>query len=202
MHLRGRATIRQGLVDEADPARVYHHQLLKDAALQGEFAAAEAALEEMARQGHVPGPRAYHALAFSHVKGANAAGALKAIRRCWDSGLQPLPETYAAVIHAFAMEGNMETAEAVYASNRRAAIDYSKAWLALTAAMFQAQDADRAMELFAQVCGIAQRGAREDNAEGVASARCPAALTRMPLPVVECRARRRGWCPAPHCTST
>ena len=185
LHLRGRSTLRQGLVDEADPARLFYHRQLKDAALQGDFDMAEQVLEEMAREGFVPGPRAYHGLAFSHVKGGNAAGALKAIRRCWEAGLQPLSETYAAVTHAFAREGNLETAEAVYASNRRAAIDHGKAWLALATALFQAKDVEHGMQLFMQV-RMQVRGQRSS-----------AWLTPCPAR----RARRRGWCPTRRSTS-
>ncbi|PSC67015.1 plastid transcriptionally active 3 [Micractinium conductrix] len=47
--------------NEEDPARFVYHRTLKAAAVGG-VNEAEAAVEEMARAGHVPGPRAYHAL--------------------------------------------------------------------------------------------------------------------------------------------
>ena len=48
---------------------------------QGDYTKAEAVLQEMARAGHTPGPRAYHALVFTYLKGNSVEGALDAIRR-------------------------------------------------------------------------------------------------------------------------
>ena len=55
-------------------------------AQQGDYIEAEAVMDDMARSGFLPGPRAYHALIFSHVKGDNAAGALAAIRTEFTAG--------------------------------------------------------------------------------------------------------------------
>ncbi len=48
---------------------------------KGEYTSAEGVVLEMARSGHPPGPRAYHALVFSYLKGDSVEGALDAIRR-------------------------------------------------------------------------------------------------------------------------
>lgn len=55
-------------------------------AQQGDYVEAEVIMDDMSRNGYVPGPRAYHALIFSHVKGGNATGALAAIRNEFTAG--------------------------------------------------------------------------------------------------------------------
>lgn len=150
LHLRGRTATKEGAADEDDPARMFFHKTLKQAAVAGNWREAEAVVEELARAGNVPGPRAYHALVFSYVKGRSPAGALEAIRRCWDAGITPLPETYAAVVHAHVLAGELETAEAVCASNRRAGVDCTKSWQQLVTALFKAVQADKAMEAYSQ----------------------------------------------------
>lgn len=65
-------------------------------------------------------------------------------------GIQPLPESYAAVIQGFVAEGNLETAEAVYASNRRAGVSYEKSWGAMCTALFKAGNVEHAMKLVEQ----------------------------------------------------
>lgn len=151
MHIRGRSAFKEGLTDEDDPARFLFHQSLSQAALAGNWAAAEAAVEEMAQAGYVPGPRAYHALVFSYVKARNASGALGSIRQCWDAGITPLPETYAAVVAAHVAVGDLDTAEAVCASNRRAGVDCSKSWQQLVAALLRAGELEKANDMLSQV---------------------------------------------------
>lgn len=153
LHLRGRATFLQGATDENDPARHPYHRDLKTAAVDGRWEQAEAVLEEMALAGHVPGPRAYHALAFAHVKKRHPSGALDAIRRCWNAGITPLPETYAAVVSAHILAGDLETAEAVWSSNRRAGVDCTKSWQLLVAAWFKSGQGAKALEAYNQVGG-------------------------------------------------
>lgn len=55
------------------------------------------------------------------------------------------------------MEGDIDKAEAVYASNRRAGVDSHKSWLAVTAAMFVHGETDRALALLAQVSETTRR---------------------------------------------
>ena len=50
---------------------------------QGDFTGAEDVLAKMRAQMHAPGPKAYHALIISYVKGGNPRGALLAIRNAW-----------------------------------------------------------------------------------------------------------------------
>lgn len=153
LHLRGRASFKEGATDEEDPARFVYHRLLKAAALGGNWSEAEGVVEDMARAGNVPGPRAYHALVCAYVQAANASGALGAIRRCWDAGITPLPQTYAAVVTAAVGAGDIVTAEAVVASNRRAGVDCTRSWQQLVIALFRAGNADKGAEVLSQVCG-------------------------------------------------
>lgn len=53
---------------------------LRQYAEQGDFAGAEDRLEKMRNEKLFPGPKAYHALIYSYVKGGNPHGALKALR--------------------------------------------------------------------------------------------------------------------------
>jgi hypothetical protein len=55
------------------------------------------------------------------------------------------------VVEGFAHEGDLDSAEAVYASNRRAGVDACKSWCAIVAALFEASDDERAFALLAQV---------------------------------------------------
>lgn len=151
LHLRGRTTFREGLLDEEDPARWVYHRGLKAAALSGNWAEAESIVEEMARAGHVPGPRAYHALVCAHAAAGDADGALGAIRRCWDAGVTPMPETYASVVSAAVAAGDLATAEAVVASNRRAGVDCTRSWQHLVVALLKAGEAEKGLEVLAQV---------------------------------------------------
>jgi len=58
-----------------------------------------------------------------------------------------LPQSYAAVVYAFLQEGDIETAVAVYAANRRAEVSSEKSWAALTTALFSTRDFERAVAL-------------------------------------------------------
>ena len=74
--------------------------------------------------------------------------------------IQPLPQSYAAVVHAFLQKEDIETAVAVYAANRRQkAVSSEKSWTALTTALFSTgRDNDRALALLDLVsdytCGL------------------------------------------------
>jgi len=59
-----------------------------------------------------------------------------------------LPQSYAAVVYAFLQQGDIETAIAVYAANRRAEVSSEKSWAALTTALFSTRDFERAVALF------------------------------------------------------
>lgn len=47
---------------------------------RGDFENAENVIKQMNENNQLPGPKAYHALVFSYVKGGYAKGALNAIR--------------------------------------------------------------------------------------------------------------------------
>ena len=64
--------------------------------------------------------------------------------------MRPLPQTYAAVLIAFLREGDVETAIAVYASNRRAGVSFEGSWRTLCSALFHNGDYVRAMEILNQ----------------------------------------------------
>lgn len=157
LHIRGRAMFQEGATDENDPARLPFHKLLSRAAMMGTHSTAEAVLEDMANAGLIPGPRAYHALVYSYAKSGDDGNALAAIRKCWDAGITPLPETYAAVVAVHVAAGNLVTAEAVYASNRRAGVDCTKSWSQLVTAFFKDEQPERATELLSQVSGVGVR---------------------------------------------
>lgn len=59
-----------------------------------------------------------------------------------------MPQSYAAVVYAFLQQGDIETAIAVYAANRRAEVSSEKSWAALTTALFSTRDFERAVALF------------------------------------------------------
>lgn len=73
---------------------------LKACADSGDYNEAERVLIEMRQDGHLPGPRAYHALIFSYVKGDNPRGALEAIRTEVNAGGFYLGTTLCALLPA------------------------------------------------------------------------------------------------------
>lgn len=66
------------------------------------------------------------------------------------AGIRPLPQTYAVILVGFLKEGDIDTALAVYASNRRAEIPFQGSWRALCSALFNVGDYDRAMQILKQ----------------------------------------------------
>ncbi|GAB4815416.1 hypothetical protein N2152v2_002462 [Parachlorella kessleri] len=150
LYVRGRAPTAQVEVNEDDPERFLWHKRLAQLGPQGDFAKAEAVLQEMARAGHPPGPRAYHALVFTYLKGNSVEGALDAICREVKAGIQPLPQSYAAVVQGYVQRGDTSMAEAVWASNRRSGVDCGPSWLVLTSALFRVGQEERGMQLLEQ----------------------------------------------------
>lgn len=183
LHLRGRATFVDGATNEDDPARFDFNRRLREAAMGGSVDDAEAVLAEMTRAGLPPGPRAYHALVFAFVKHRQPSGALAAIRRSWDAGITPMPETYAAVVAAHVAAGDLDTAEAVLASNRRAGVDCTKSWQQLVLGLLRAKQGVRAMEAYSQV----RAGCRGAWQGSVAAAGRPGGVSG----VGPCRSARR-----------
>lgn len=175
LHIRGRASFRENNTDESDPARHMYHTQLKKAATTGESESAEQIIANMEAAGLAPGPRAYHAFVFAHVKGGSPSGALAAIRRCWESGVVPLPETYAAVVAAHLGARDLDTAEAVLASNRRAGVDCTRSWQLLVGGLFKMGQGAKALEVYEQVrwggaCGEGICDARQQRWEALAAA--------------------------------
>lgn len=157
------------------------YRMLHSCAEKGDFTQAEIVLRTMNENNQVPGPRAYHALIFSYVKGGYARGALNAIRAevskgmlkvyfVFDvfvrgtslnccitfhlAGIRPLPQSYAAVVHAFLQEGDIDTAIAVYASNRRSGVSAESSWNSLCATLYNQGDNEKADQLVLQVCHL------------------------------------------------
>lgn len=54
--------------------------MLHGCAERGDFTNAENIMKQMNENNQLPGPKAYHALIFSYVKGGYSRGALNAIR--------------------------------------------------------------------------------------------------------------------------
>lgn len=123
---------------------------LKACAERGDYSESETIVEDMRKFGLIPGPLAFHAFVLSYVKAGHPHGALGAIRKAYDAGIQPTPTTYAAIIHAFLKIGDFNRAEAVYASNRRAGVDSSKSWAVLLAGMLRLGEAERSLALLDQ----------------------------------------------------
>lgn len=122
---------------EDDEARFHFHRQLHACAERGDFVNAEGVMKQMNESGMLPGSKAFHALTLAYVKGGYGKGALGAIRTEVSKGVRPLPQTYAAVVLAFLREGDVETAQAVYASNRRAeGVGTEQSWKILTGALF------------------------------------------------------------------
>lgn len=61
-----------------------------------------------------------------------------------------MPQTYAAVLISFLREGDIDTAIAIYASNRRAGVSFEGSWRTLCAALFKSGDYDNAMQVLKQ----------------------------------------------------
>lgn len=59
---------------------------LASLALQGDYEEAGQVLGQMMQDGFTPGPRAYHAVIFSNVRGDNAAGALAVLQEASNAG--------------------------------------------------------------------------------------------------------------------
>lgn len=72
---------------------LYVCRMLHTAAEEGDFTQAENVLRQMNENNQLPGPKAYHALVFSYVKGGYARGALSAIRTEVGKGNLQLQET-------------------------------------------------------------------------------------------------------------
>ncbi len=68
-------------------------RMLHTAAEEGDFTQADNVLKQMNENSQLPGPKAYHALVFSYVKGGYARGALNAIRTEVGKGNLQLWET-------------------------------------------------------------------------------------------------------------
>lgn len=141
---------------EDEESRFHYHRMLHAFAERGDFVNCEAVMKQMNESNHLPGPKAFHALVLAYVKGGYAKGALGAIRTEVGKGIRPLPQTYAAVVLAFLREGDVDTAQAVYASNMRAeGVPVEQSWRILTGAMFsRAADSEayyqNAMDLLQQ----------------------------------------------------
>jgi hypothetical protein len=66
-------------------------------------------------------------------------------------GIKPLPESYAAVTHAFAQKGDLVMAESVYASaSHQLAGDSFKSWATLTTALFDSGNTEQAAAILEQ----------------------------------------------------
>ena len=68
-----------------------------------------------------------------------------------NDGVQPLPQSYTAVVHGYLREGDVDRAEAVYASNRRAGVPSDTSWAAIATAFFRTGNVERARSLLQQV---------------------------------------------------
>ena len=66
-------------------------------------------------------------------------------------GIKPLPQTYACVLLAFLKEGDLDTAIAIYASNRRSGLSAEASWRPLCTYLLNTGDFDQAMHLIEQV---------------------------------------------------
>lgn len=131
------STYQQQREHEDDQSRYHYHRQLHACAERGDFVNAEAVIKQMNESNQLPGPKAFHTLTLAYVKGGYAKGALGAIRTEVSKGVRPLPQTYAAVVLAFLREGDVETAQAVYASNARAdGVPVASSWKILTGALF------------------------------------------------------------------
>lgn len=141
---------------EDEESRFHLHRMLHAFAERGDFVNCESVIKQMNESNHLPGPKAFHTLILAYVKGGYAKGALGAIRTEVGKGIRPLPQTYAAVVLAFLREGDVDTAQAVYASNVRAeGVPVDQSWRILTGALFsRAADSEayyqNAMDLLRQ----------------------------------------------------
>lgn len=64
--------------------------MLHSCAERGDFTNAENIIRQMNENNQLPGPKAYHALIFSYVKGGYSRGALNAIRVEVGKGTVPM----------------------------------------------------------------------------------------------------------------
>lgn len=111
-------------VDEEDPARFPFHKSLALAAKTANGEMAEVAVASMVRAGLVPGPKAWHAVVFSHVRDSRAQGesglkfAISAASRAFRAGIRLDSQTYLVLIAAHLVsEGrHWDTVEVVHGS--------------------------------------------------------------------------------------
>ena len=66
------------------------------------------------------------------AQAGDADAALDVVREAYDVGIQPLPESYVVLIHAFVQQDRLEDAELVLVSMRRAGLEARQGWLMLT----------------------------------------------------------------------
>ncbi|CAL8467194.1 g6730 [Coccomyxa elongata] len=118
-------------IDEDTDERGPYHRSILAAAKDGRSSDAETIVQEMAMNGLQPGPRAYHGLICAYCRAQNSQGALSAVRRAVQEGVQPIAETYLVLMHALMVDGDKNAAFKVFQSMLSAGIDARRGWLLL-----------------------------------------------------------------------
>lgn len=150
LHIRGSFIEESTNNDEYDLRRRPMHYALYDCVRRADSEEAEDIVDEMARDNLPAGARAFHALIMTYVNSGQSQEALETLKREYQAGIQPLPETYAAVVYGLVRDGNSDLAEAVYASHCRAALkndETSKSWIVLVQGLFLQRQGETALEL-------------------------------------------------------
>ncbi|KAL0040844.1 hypothetical protein WJX79_006986 [Trebouxia sp. C0005] len=81
-------------IDEDQPVRHKFHRRMMQAAANGQASDVSEILDEMTEDGLEPGPYAYHALVFAHVKNKNSDEALEVMKLMHKLGLQAVAQSY------------------------------------------------------------------------------------------------------------
>ncbi|KAJ1693952.1 hypothetical protein LUZ63_010650 [Rhynchospora breviuscula] len=86
------------------------------------------AIYDMVAAGLSPGPRTFHGLVVSHSLNGDIEGAMRSFRRELSAGLQPLHETFVALIRLFGSKGYATRGMEVLAAMEKLKYDIRMAW--------------------------------------------------------------------------
>ncbi|KAI5648857.1 hypothetical protein M9H77_34862 [Catharanthus roseus] len=103
---------------------------------------------DMIAAGLTPGPRTFHGLVVSHVLNRDEEGAMHALRRELSEGLQPLHETFVALIRLFGFKGHATRGLEILAAMEKLNFDIRKAWLVLVEELVRSKHLEDANKVF------------------------------------------------------
>ncbi|XP_026400817.1 uncharacterized protein LOC113296713 isoform X1 [Papaver somniferum] len=106
---------------------------LMDRARNRDVSGVSNVMYDMIAAGLKPGPRSFHGLIVSHSLNGDDEGAMLSLRRELSAGLQPLPETFLALIRLFGGKGQAIKGLEILAAMEKLNYDIRQSWLILVA---------------------------------------------------------------------